>query len=512
MLRSGFLWLLSRLSDGKLYALDEGNYEQFLKDNKKTAIGYVTESCQSCVSMLKDWNEASNELTGQLKLAKMDMSLKKGEFVKDLKEKLKIQGYPAIMYFEDGEVVDVFTGHKRVKSLVGWTRHLTTDVVTHIKTANDFEGLRMQDPEERFLFHYGPQEGVAWRVFNDFCGSHRSLIYCVADDTSLELDHNEMTLLRPSRDISVRILTEEITEDDIEDFVVKEFVEWFAPIETDLYYQYTRSRQDIIWFVGTEDDYGKVYESGVNAAKALRGNLTFIWLNTEEQPNHVEKYFNYQKIPGFFIRNDNGNLQGLYIGPKKVDVTADELIQFGTKYQAGQWGLNLRSEIPYPIKTDDLVVKAVGDNINKILSNEESWILFIHGEKCGSSCKEFMPVMEGLSLNMKKLGDKTLFVSIDGDKNEFNYPDIEYLVYPTIYLKPASRQVPMKYYGSRRPVDFAIYVKQHGWEQYTYEEVMGLPPKEEAEVKTTSSTKKPVSTKLTEDVQKPVGSEHNDEL
>jgi len=513
-MRTGFLWLLSLLSEGKLYALDELNYEQFLNNNEKTAIGFITDSCQSCVSMLKDWNDASIKLGGQVKLAKMDMSFQKGEFVSNLKEELKITGYPAIMYFENGKVVDVYSGHKRATSLVGWVRHLLSDVISHFSTADEFEGIRMQDPEERYLIYTGPQDGTQWDVYSEFCATHRSLIYCIADNNTIDLDHSDMTLLRPSREKSFQIMADEITEDDIEDFVVKEYIEWFAPITTDTYYQYTRSRQEIVWFVGTKAEYEQVSESGIAAAKQLRGKLVFIWIDRDEQPVHVEKYFKSQKYPGFFIRNDNGNLQGLYVGPKKLDITTDELVAFGSKYQAGQWGLKLRSEAPAPRKSNELVVKAVGDDINDILSNEESYILFIHGESCGSTCKEFMPVMEGLSVNLKRLGDSTLFVEIDGDKNEFNYPGIEYMIYPTIYLKPANREEPLKFYGSRRPVDFAIYVKQHGWQKYTYEEIMGLPPREVTGSisSTTSSTNKPPVDLAAIDVQKSDTPEHNDEL
>jgi thioredoxin 1 len=99
------------MSEG-IKELNAGNFDDFISEGK-VVVDFWAEWCGPCKMLKPVFEEVSKELKGKVKFGKVDI-----DSGQDLAEKFGVMSVPALVFFKDGEQVEMNCGYLDKKALL----------------------------------------------------------------------------------------------------------------------------------------------------------------------------------------------------------------------------------------------------------------------------------------------------------------------------------------------------------------------------------------------------------
>jgi len=94
------------------FSMVDGDFNPQMKRGETTFVKFYAPWCSHCNRLAPTWELLSTKYAGKVKVAEVDCTQNR-----DLCSRYKIQGYPTLMLFRDGKLVEEYEGGRDFKTL-----------------------------------------------------------------------------------------------------------------------------------------------------------------------------------------------------------------------------------------------------------------------------------------------------------------------------------------------------------------------------------------------------------
>ncbi|VAH47941.1 unnamed protein product [Triticum turgidum subsp. durum] len=407
--------------------LDAGNFSEVVAKHEFIVVEFYAPWCGHCKELAPEYEKAASMLRKRdppVVLAKVDAY---DESNKELKDKYKVHGYPAIKIIrKGGSDLSAYGGPRDAEGIVEYLTRQVGPASLEIRSAVD---------ASRSI---GDKGGVVLvGVFPEFAGIEYENFMAVANKMRTDYDffHTSDASILPRGDLTVKgpLLRlfkpfDELFVDsqDFDDDAIKKFIEvsGFPTVVTfdadptnhkfiERYYS-TPSAKAML-FLRFSDDRVETFKSQMHeAARQLSGNnISFL------------------------------------IGDVS---TADRAFEYGnlTPY--------VKSE-PIPKVNDQPVKVVVADNIDEIVFNSgKNVLLEFYAPWCGH-CRKLAPILEEVAISLQDDED-VVIAKMDGTANDVP-TDFAVEGYPALYFYSSSGGDLLMYDGPRTADEIISFIKKN---------------------------------------------------
>lgn len=124
------VWPEEPVKEGKLYILTDRSFRGHIKNGDHFVMMFAP-WCGHCKKLKPDWEKlAKTSTVKDTKIGKVDCTANKMTC-----DKYEVKGYPTLLYFRNGELLETYTGSKTVDSLKEYLR-----TMKHRQTLSETEG------------------------------------------------------------------------------------------------------------------------------------------------------------------------------------------------------------------------------------------------------------------------------------------------------------------------------------------------------------------------------------
>ncbi|KAK8596452.1 hypothetical protein V6N13_001076 [Hibiscus sabdariffa] len=477
------------VDDKDVVVLKQGNFSDFIKNNKFVMVEFYAPWCGHCQSLAPEYAAAATELKGEeVALAKVDATEEN-----ELAQEYDVQGFPTVYFFVDGEHKP-YPGARNKEAIVSWIKKKTGPGIYNITTIEDAERILTSESK------------VALGYLNSLVGPESEELAaasCLQDDVSFyqtvnpdvaKLFHLDPQAKRPTL-VLIKNEAEKISYFDGQ-FVKTTISEFVFSNKLPLITIFTREtapsifesdiKKQVLLFAAS-NIFEKYIPSFQEAAKFFKGKLIFVFVqvDNEDYGRPVADYFGVTgdgpKILAFTGNEDSRKF--FFDG----DVTVDKIKAFGEDFLEEKLKPFYKSD-PIPETNDGDVKIVVGNNFDEIVLDESKDVLLeIYAPWCGH-CQSLEPTYNKLGKHLRGI-DSLVIAKMDGTTNE--HPRAKSDGFPTILFFPAGNKSfdPITVDTDRTVVAFYKFLKKHASIPFKLQKPVSAP---KGEPESTAETKESV--------------------
>lgn len=438
--------------------LKESNFSDVVSKNRYVLIEFYAPRCGYCQHLAPEYAAAATELKGEVILAKVDATEEN-----DLAQKFEVQGFPTIFFFIDG-VHKQYTGQRTKEGIVSWIKRKTGPAVSDLITTEDAETL-LDSGTTAAVGLFDSLEGTENKEFEAASRQEDDVLFYQTTSERVAAVFGINTKAKRPALVLLKKEPEKISHFDgkFEKAAVTEFV--FAnklPLVT----TFTREsanmifdssiKKQILLFV-TAKDYEKVIPSFQEAAKAFKGKILFVHVDSDNADvgKPIMEYFGLSGVEPKVIACVLSGEPIKYLF--EAEINADNIKAFGEDFLADKLKPFFKSD-PVPEKNDGDVKIVVGKNFDEIVLDESKDVLLeIYAPWCGH-CQALEPTYNKLAKQLRGV-DSLVLAKMDGTTNEHARAKSD--GYPTILFYPAGNKSfdPITFDGDRTVKDIYKFLK-----------------------------------------------------
>ncbi|KAF7001855.1 LOW QUALITY PROTEIN: hypothetical protein CFC21_017434 [Triticum aestivum] len=445
--------------------LDAGNFSEVVAKHEFIVVEFYAPWCGHCKELAPEYEKAASMLRKRdppVVLAKVDAY---DESNKELKDKYKVHGYPAIKIIrKGGSDVSAYGGPRDVEGIVEYLTRQVGPASLEIRSAVD---------ASRSI---GDKGVVLVGVFPEFAGIEYENFMAVANKMRTDYDffHTSDASILPRGDLTVKgpLLRlfkpfDELFVDsqDFDDDAIKKFIEvsGFPTVVTfdadptnhkfiERYYS-TPSAKAML-FLRFSDDRVETFKSQMHeAARQLIGNNISFLIGDVSTADRAFEYFGLKEsdVPLLLVLASTGK----YLNPT---MEPDQLIPWMKQYIYGNLTPYVKSE-PIPKVNDQPVKVVVADNIDEIVFNSgKNVLLEFYAPWCGH-CRKLAPILEEVAVSLQD-DDDVVIAKMDGTANDIP-TDFAVEGYPALYFYSSSGGDLLMYDGQRTAEEIISFIKKN---------------------------------------------------
>ncbi|KAH0474392.1 MAG: hypothetical protein KVP17_000498 [Porospora cf. gigantea B] len=438
-----FLCPLVSSAEGVL-SLTKDAFDGFIKDNRQALVKFYAPWCGFCKQMAPEYEAAAEELKHKVVFADIDATVET-----ELAEQFGVSGYPTLKFWSDGNWED-YNGGRTMSEIVDWLTlmtgdpyevHDSYDAAVEAAKGQKFAIIVQAAPDSAFL-----EAAIAAASRNRTLGKWI-------------LVHSPDEFVTAIREADGQTIKEVglTSEQDVIDFVKRNKIPYFGPINGETFPDYSETGLEFMWFIGDKPAYAAAQEQMLAAGRALNGKLNVVWLDREDYKVHAENMLNAFKNSQVVVTL--GDHRFVYDKPQ---ITSDDVVRFAESALRGDAKRDLKSE-PVPETNSDAVKVVVGSQFEEMVFRKDKDVfLEVHAPWCGH-CKKFDPDYTKFA-ETDGANSHVILAKLDGTANEIPVENFQYKHFPTIYFIKAGSTVPMVYDGARSYEGLKEFYNEHSTE------------------------------------------------
>lgn len=445
--------------------LDAGNFTEVVAKHEFIVVEFYAPWCGHCKELAPEYEKAASVLRKRdppVVLAKVDAY---DESNKELKDKYKVNGYPAIKIMRNGgSDVSAYGGPRDADGIVEYLQKQVGPASLELRSAGDAD--RLTDNKGVVLVGVFPEfAGMEYENFMSVAGNMR---------TDYDFFHTSDASILPRGDQAVKgpLLRlfkpfDELFADsqDFDKDAIKKFIE-VSGFPTVLIFDadptnhkfleryYTSPTAKAMLFLHFSDDRVDSFKSQMHeAARQLSGNNLSFLIADVSAADRAFQYFGLKEndLPLLFVIASTGK----YLNPT---MEPDQLIPWLKQYIYGNLTPYVKSE-PIPKVNDQPVKVVVADNIDDIVFNSAKNVLLeFYAPWCGH-CRKLAPILEEVAVSFQDDED-VVIAKMDGTANDIP-SDFEVEGYPSLYFIPSNGGDLLLYEGARTAEEMISFINKN---------------------------------------------------
>ncbi|XP_062915636.1 protein disulfide-isomerase-like [Mobula hypostoma] len=461
--------------DQDVLVLNEHNFERALKENKYLLVEFYAPWCGHCQKLAPEYAKAAGQLkteSSELKLAKVDAIMEK-----ELASEFDVRSYPTLKFFQESNrktPID-YTGKRNAKGIVSWLKRRAGPTYTFLDGLAEVEAF-IDSAEVAIVGFFKDLENDDVKTFSDIANDVVEIPFAITNNAEAfekyGISKSTIVMFKMYDDRRNDFAIDNQTglvKDELTKFIhvnemhlVTEFTEESNPKIFD-----AKVDNHILLFINkTIKEHNQHLENFRAAAAFFRGKILFVYIDINDDNDHVLDYFSVKKEDAPKIRLINITTTKKYKFPFD-EISTDNVKSFCQKGLNGNLEPFLKSK-DIPEDWDKNPVKIlVGKNFENIAFDETKNVFVeFYAPWCGH-CKELAPVWEQLGEKYKD-HENIVIAKMDATVNEVE--SIAVQGYPTIKYFPAGSERKVVDYEGARDLDTFITFLDNGGK---------LPPEED---------------------------------
>mmetsp|Transcript_79249 Transcript_79249/g.164491 ORF Transcript_79249/g.164491 Transcript_79249/m.164491 type:complete len:482 (+) Transcript_79249:52-1497(+) len=429
-------------------SLTGANFDQHLKDNKKTLVEFYAPWCGHCKKLAPDYEKAASILQGQeVSLAKIDATAEK-----DLAAKYGVKSFPTLTWFEDGQDVP-FDGTRTADGIVQWVKSMMVAAVVTGTPAPPSKNRPVMVLYAQTLLPGFLEAAKAKRRRGDW--------YYVEDKAS----YPRVTITHVGE--APIELTGYACGDKAKviEFVDEHMFPLFGPMDGDTFDNYMEAGKGMVWSLFPPEEgsidaiVAKRRPMMEEVARKFQGKYFVTYTDMSTSRDQIFDLLNLEKLPAIAVQKRAGDKKKyVYEG----EMVAWKIAEFIKDVESGKAEPKLKSE-PVPTTAGEAVKKVVGSTLkSEVFSPTKDVFLEVYAPWCGH-CKKMQPEYEKLAGKIESdgLSDLLSIAWIDGTANDSPVEAMEWTAFPTLYFVKAGQDKPILYEGERTAKGIWRYIRRH---------------------------------------------------
>jgi protein disulfide-isomerase A1 len=443
--------------------LDDGNFDDALKENSLILVEFYAPWCGHCKALAPEYAKAAQKLAAQnspVKLAKVDATE-----AKDLGTRFQVQGFPTLKFFRDGKPSE-YQGGRTEAEIVSWVTKKSGPVAIDVVTEEDLQHLK--EANDAFaLGVFSSADSPAAKAFLSVANEVDTISFAIttsdAVKASLGTTGETVVILKTFDDKRNDLaVTDATTVDEIRLFTFKMSVPLIQTFTQESSQKIFKSpiQKHTLFFTDTSAPHHEPTTAAFSAAALeFRGETMFI--NVPHTEARVLEYFGITEkdLPTAVLGDMSGEGGQMKKYPFKGPYETAAISDFLKQALSGALKPTLKSEAVAP---EDLAapVKVIkGESFADIvLNNSNDVFVEFYAPWCGH-CKKLAPIWDELAEKYKNVPTLTI-AKMDATANEIDVEGVQVRGFPTLYFFPGNDKTKaVKYDEGRELDDLVKYLK-----------------------------------------------------
>jgi len=435
--------------DEGVLVLTVGNFKQAIEENEFILVEFYAPWCGHCKALAPEYAKAAGKLADMgsaIALAKVDAT-EEGS----LAEEHGVRGYPTLKFFRNGKPSE-YGGGRQADDIVNWLVKKTGPPAKALASVDDAKAF-IEGKNVAVIGFFKDQSTEGAKAFLGAASANDDQPFAIteADEVFAEYGvEGEGIVLVKNFDEGKNVYEGEITEEGVAKFVTANSL----PIVVDFNHETASKifggeiKSHLLLFLSKEaGHYDQYLEGAKGAAKAFKGQLLFVTINTDEEDHsRILEFFAMKKeeIPGLRIIKLEEDMAKYK--PTSSDLSGEALTAFVQDFLDGKLKQHLLSQ-DLPEDWDKEPVKVlVSSNFDDVaLDAGKDVLVEFYAPWCGH-CKQLAPIYDKLGEKFED-NDEVVIAKMDATVNELEHTKIQ--SFPTIKLyKKGSNEV-VDYNGAR---------------------------------------------------------------
>jgi protein disulfide-isomerase A1 len=438
------------------------NWDEAVSDDSIVLVEFYAPWCGHCQSLAPEYAKAAKSLKeakSEIKLGKVDATIET-----KLAEKYGIQGFPTLKFFKKGKVIE-YNGGRTDTEIVSWLNKKTGPPAKHVETAEEVK-IFLAPRDVAIVGFFADKESELAKNFLAVADGIDDLEFAIAPvaaGADEGVTGDKIVVFKKFDDGKV----EYSGEGDLATFIRSESVALVTEFsdETAPKIFGGEIKNHLLAFVSKKaENFKELIDKFTASAKAFKGKVLFIYIDTEVQDNErILEFFGLKKedAPTLRLINLDGDMTK-YV-PETAGIETEAVNTFVQAFLDGKLKPYLMSaEIPED--WDKAPVKIlVGKNFAEVaLSKDKDVFVEFYAPWCGH-CKQLAPIWDKLG---EAFADKSdvMIAKMDSTANEVE--EVKVQSFPTLKFFTKDGQI-VDYNGGRTLEDLKKFVASGGKDQGT---------------------------------------------
>ncbi len=450
--------------EDSVVVLTDGNLAAFIEENNYVLVEFYAPWCGHCKSLAPEYAKAAQSLKGSkpdIKLAKVDATENT-----EVAKKYEVRGYPTLKFFKMGSAID-YSGGRTEKEIVNWLSKKTGPPAVAVTTAAEADALEEAN-EVAVVGFFKSLESDKAKAFLAVASEMDDIAFGITSDDKVfkkyEVSDDSVILLKKFDNLRDNF-EGELTEDAINSFVVSnrlplviEFTDESAP----KIFGGPVKVHNLLFISKDDAEFSNVHVAFSEAAKAFKGEMLFVLINTQVENNaRITEFFAIAKeeMPTMRIIVLADDMKKYK--PETNEMTAENIKQFVQDFKDGKLKAHLKTE-DVPEDWDKEPVKVlVGKNFDEVVYDKSKDVLVeFYAPWCGH-CKKLAPIFDDLGKHFQDREDLVI-AKMDSTANEVE--GISIGGFPTLkFIKKETNEI-VDYNGGRTLEDLIKFLESGGVE------------------------------------------------
>lgn len=433
--------------------LTNDNFDGVIGGNQFVLVEFYAPWCGHCKALAPEYAKAAKQLKDEgadPKLGKVDATVET-----KLAEKFKVQGYPTLKFFKNGNPVE-YQGGRTATEIVNWLKKKTGPATTVLATGEEAEKFTAS-ADVVVVAHFVDGESESAKIYVSVADGIDDVPFGVISDAEVAkgLAMTDKAIVLFKQFDEERMTYEgKIDQGDITNFIkanqlplVSEFTQESAP----KIFGGTITTHNLLFIKKSDESFKKIFGDFKKAAVEFKGQVLFIYIDADTQENQrVMEFFGLkaENCPDYRIIKMSEDMAKYK--PDTKDVSTESIISFTRKVVNGEAKRHLNTEdIPDDWDKNPVTV-LVGKNFREVAldANRKVFVEF-YAPWCGH-CKQLTPIYEELG---KKYADRddVVIAKMDATANEVE--EVKVSGFPTLKYFPDDKEENILDYNGERTLE-----------------------------------------------------------